>query len=422
MYCPQCGAKLPEEARFCHQCGAEVSAELYRLARGSSQVERKIPYHLKAADYAHPDDEKALEQLRRFRPVTLTRNLVKAWDEPLFRSTVLGQSVRIGPNQFADIHAMVRESAAILDMETPEVFIKHNPFFNALSVGVDRPFIILHSSLVDAMDPDELYYVIGHEMGHIKSQHVLFLSTIYLLLQQAGRLGALLKAPPQLIIAPARQALLGWQRKAEFSADRAGLICCQSSPSAISALIKMAVGSRDLFERLNVQEYLRQGEALRGDHWGRVVEALHDHPLTLNRVNELQAYSRSADYARILSGIAETALAPDGEWRPKKAREALEAGLKALQQAQGTLSGIISGLMGNRDLLEQALHHFDAAVAAAPESEEGTAARFYAALALMLMNRKGEAARGFREFVARYPGHQLAPEATSFLRRLGEAL
>ncbi|MEZ5163959.1 MAG: M48 family metalloprotease [Fimbriimonadaceae bacterium] len=51
----------------------------------------------------------------------------------------------------------------------------NNPFTNVFAGGVQRSYITLRSSIVDALDEDE-EHLIGHELGHIKAGHVLAMS------------------------------------------------------------------------------------------------------------------------------------------------------------------------------------------------------------------------------------------------------
>ena len=42
----------------------------------------------------------------------------------------------------------------------------NDPFTNAMTIGMDKPIIVLNSSLFDLLDEDELRFVIAHELGH----------------------------------------------------------------------------------------------------------------------------------------------------------------------------------------------------------------------------------------------------------------
>ena len=79
----------------------------------------------------------------------------------------MSMSVRCGPNQYQTLHRILQESCKVLDMPEPELYLSSNPFPNAFAGGVERPYITLRSSIVNTMTDEQLYYLIGHELGHI---------------------------------------------------------------------------------------------------------------------------------------------------------------------------------------------------------------------------------------------------------------
>ena len=56
-------------------------------------------------------------------------------------------------------------------------------------------------------------------------------------------------------------ALLTWFRKSKYTADRAGLPVC-GDLDARRAMIKLCLGSKKLFDALNLDEYMKQLEEL----------------------------------------------------------------------------------------------------------------------------------------------------------------
>ena len=51
----------------------------------------------------------------------------------------MSMSVRCGPTQYKTLYGIMRESATVLDMPEPELYITSNPFPNAFAGGVERP-------------------------------------------------------------------------------------------------------------------------------------------------------------------------------------------------------------------------------------------------------------------------------------------
>ena len=83
-----------------------------------------------------------------------------------------------------------RTASGILDAETvPELFVMGDPSFNAWCVGMDKPFILVNSGLVDLMDEDELRWVLAHELGHAMSGHAIYRTILDRLLKTTRTLG-----------------------------------------------------------------------------------------------------------------------------------------------------------------------------------------------------------------------------------------
>ena len=59
---------------------------------------------------------------------------------------------------------------------------------NAMTLGSDKPFIVITTGLVDLLDAEEHRYVIGHELGHVLSGHAVYRTMLYHLTRLATRL------------------------------------------------------------------------------------------------------------------------------------------------------------------------------------------------------------------------------------------
>jgi Zn-dependent protease with chaperone function len=415
MYCPKCGVTTQEDALFCHVCGAKLprlpgpgsapGPDGAQPAAQATKPQRVHPVALTSDQYAHPLDRQSLEGIARFAPVVaVSRAISRYWDEPMVKGQLLGGTVKVGPEQFQEIHAVVSECAAILNMAVPDVFIKHDPTFNAMTLGVERPLVILHSSVVEAFTLDELTYIIGHEMGHIKSEHVLYLSAAYLLTMGARGLADSLFGLGSLVVVPAMQALQAWMRKAELTADRAGLICVQDLGLARRALIKLALGSGALFDRLNIDEYLRQADRASRDEYGRVTEFFQTHPHIANRVRELKYFNESNVYQGILGPGSTERSAGQIE---RLAREGLDRGKQLLNRVGSTVSGFLT----YRSSLDRALAEFNHVVERYPATDAAREALYYKGLTHLNLRQGLDAAKALQSFVLVNPLHELAPEA-----------
>ncbi len=239
--------------------------------------------------YAYGADLAMLRTFEKIPPIELAVSAVVRTYKDLLRNQYLGTTVRVGPDQLARIHTIAKECAFTLGVPMPTVYVANSPFMNAYTFGTnDDSFIVVHARLVDDFSDDELRFVIGHEMGHVQNNHVVYGTALRLL---KGNLLMLFR----ILMPPAEAMLKDWSRKAEITCDRAGLICCRDLDAAMSSFVKMACGSTTLYEELNVETYIEQLEAGR-DGLGRFGELLASHPYLPKRIRALQLFAESRLY------------------------------------------------------------------------------------------------------------------------------
>ena len=255
--------------------------------------------------WEHPLDAAALQSLRRIPGFDLAlRRVFGLIAERTIRLMYLGSAVEVGPDQYPRIHDIYTEVLNTLDApERYQLFISQSPIVNAGAIGMDKPFIVLQSGLVKLMDDNELRYVIGHELGHIMSGHVLYKTMLSLLL----RLGRLAWSNPLSGLAwlGVMAGLMEWDRKSELSADRAGLLAVQDPAEVRRALLMMAGGmeegaSVEAFQE-QARRYEEDGDAL--DSVAKTLSLLgQTHPFPVQRLKELDRWIESGSLESILEG------------------------------------------------------------------------------------------------------------------------
>jgi Zn-dependent protease with chaperone function len=265
---------------------------------------RRILRDIDPGAWEHPADRAALMAARRI-PVfdAVLKTVFGLFGEKPIRLAFQANAVRVGPRQFPEIWANYLEVCETLDVaDPPELFISQTPFVNAGAYGMDRPFIVLNSGAVRLLDRDELTYLLGHELGHVLSGHVLYRTMIVLLMQLATMGFPVVGLAARVVLV----ALLEWQRKAELSADRAGLLALQQPEPTLRALMKMAGGGTP--EETDLNEFLIQADQYRdgGDAADMVFKVLNllgaTHPFHVLRAAELRDWIEAGEYDRILRG------------------------------------------------------------------------------------------------------------------------
>ena len=255
--------------------------------------------------YEHPADRSALVALRKLSGFdTLLRRLAGLFNDRSLRLMFLASSVRASEQQFPELYQSLLDGCYILDLPTvPELFISQDPMVNAMALGADKPFIVITTGMVDLMDPEEIRFVIGHELGHVLSGHAVYRTMLYHLLNLVTRIAWL------PIVLPARGviwALEEWYRKSELSCDRAGLLAGQDIDAARRALMKTAGGSRLVeFNSDAFHQQAREYDAVPDVRDG-LLKLLQlqgtTHPFAVIRFAELDRWADAGEYANILAG------------------------------------------------------------------------------------------------------------------------
>jgi Zn-dependent protease with chaperone function len=256
--------------------------------------------------WEHPADRGALTALRELRGFD---DVVKAffgmWNERGFRLSFLAGGIRVDHRQYPRVYQRFTEAAATLDVaELPELFVTQDPVINGQAIGMDKPFIVITTGAVEKLDDEELRAMLGHEIGHVRSGHAVYRTILMILTRWAASLSWLPVGAIALraIIA----AMYEWWRKAELSADRAGLLAGQDPGASLRLLMKLA-GGGDL-SQIDTAAFLEQ--AADYESGGDLRDSIHKigmttwstHPVPVARASELRKWIDSGEYGRILGG------------------------------------------------------------------------------------------------------------------------
>jgi Zn-dependent protease with chaperone function len=319
---------------------------------------RAILTDISSRAWEHPADRGALVALRKLKGFdTLLKAVAGLFNERAVRLLFLGSAVRVDDRQFQQLHRVLGDVGRVLDVqELPEMYVGNSPFTNAMTVGMNKPFVVLNSSLLELLDEDEMRFVIAHELGHAVSGHAVYQTMLQRLLQLSGVLAAVPLGGLgfRMIVA----ALYEWSRKAELSADRAGLLATQDPATAFRVHMKLASGSRDV-SRLDQASFFAQGQEYldSGDLRDSVLKLLlienQSHPFAVVRAAELRRWVDSGDYTRILGGDYPRRADDDSATVSDAAKEAADSYSEAFRQTQDALGKLVhdaAGFMGSAKL------------------------------------------------------------------------
>lgn len=324
------GVELAELAdAVAEAVGAESSADAVMasssssrtLAMGNASVAPDSLQQLRlrgllANEVRHPLDRR---QTRGLEMVPGLGDAVRRAVGPLEQATYqenLSVSVQVSAKQYPELHETLLRACSILDIsEVPDLYVRQNPVPNAYTLAIQgkRPFVVVHTALLDLMTDAETEAVIAHELGHLKCEHGTWLAAANVLL--AG-VSALPLNPLGPLLEQLQEDLGTWQRAAELSCDRAALLVVQDPWVPLSVLVKLSggasakTGSAPL-PRERLEAFLAQAElfdkaraeaspleatmaaAMRG---GRP----KTHPIPVLRARELKRWADSGQFQQLL--------------------------------------------------------------------------------------------------------------------------
>jgi hypothetical protein len=305
--------------------------------------------------WEHPADRGALVALRKLKGFdTILKAVSGLVNERRVRLAYLGTAVRVDDRQFSGLNRLLGEVGRSLDVdELPEMFVRNSPVTSAMTIGMDKPVIILNSSLLDLLDEEEMRFVVAHELGHALSGHAVYHSLLLRMLALSGVWNSIPGGALSVRVIIA--ALFEWQRKSELSADRAGLLATQDPATAFRVHMKFASGSGDLSELDQTsffaqgQEYLDAGD-LRDSVLKLMLVERTTHPFAVVRAAELRRWVDSGDYTRILSGDYPRREDDAGASMSAAAKEAADGyteTFRSTQDALGKLVHDVAGFLGS---------------------------------------------------------------------------
>jgi Zn-dependent protease with chaperone function len=249
-----------------------------RRAAGAPEEQRE--------GYAYGGDQRVRTALDRLVPVTVAVNATLRFWQALGKNQILGSAALVSERQFPALHAAVRRCADTLQMRPPAVYVAAKGSIRTLGPA-EEALVLIGSGVVDSLSEPELLFLLGRECGHIQNCHSSYLTALYFVSRKAGRV-------VRWVSRPAVLALNGWSRRAEITADRAGLLCAGDLEVAVKVLVKSAVGAK-VFGQIDLEDYLRQ---LAGEQAGvgRFEELLATAPYLPKRVEALRLFARTSRF------------------------------------------------------------------------------------------------------------------------------
>ena len=350
MFCTNCGASLSEQSKFCNQCGqaaktpapgrlclscgtplaqgtlacaacsarhrhcTECGALGLEASIGCPNCGRlpRLPagYEILPSEYEHPSMQPMNQTLRRSVVLNrlaegISQKIGKPWYESCFNS------VETTEKQYGRVHEVAMIAAQRMGfIQAPSVYIEADRGYQSNTYGSEKDaFVNIGTFLPKLLTDRELLFVMGHEFGHLKAHHALWMTvSMFLVGQTRGNLmseGILsyVSNPLKIIESGVESMIMNWMRVADLTADRAALLIGGDFSVAIRTLFLMYFKSRKELDEVNIDEWTKQQEAQASGMTKFSQLMTSSTPYLGLRLRALQEFYESPRYAALRSRI-----------------------------------------------------------------------------------------------------------------------
>jgi len=317
--CPICGSELFEVPSFSQNSLLRiVILFIFAITLVSSiwwvwtkiaynEVTFVVPKDLNTAEIQTSVDIALTEKVNRLAQNRYVKKVIDLyygqWKDQLTLYDAKFLKFEVTKNNYGQLYEMVSQAAFALDVKVPHIYLINDSIPNAYVTGITEPILVIHSELIRLMEPEELLFVIGRELGHIKFKHTLVADIVamsYYALEQLIPTDTL----RGIVTKGALLTFFKWSRESEISADRLGMILVGSEKIATQTLIKLMTGLpvnqiivknfMDLHQKENEAFDLRKIPVL-------LKEVNATHPFIGSRVEALYQYKNSPEYTELFS-------------------------------------------------------------------------------------------------------------------------
>jgi Zn-dependent protease with chaperone function len=263
------------------------------------------PYpNISSKAYEHPADRAATAALKAVPMLdTAVRKLIEWRYERALRQFYMGNSVKVGEQQLPALWAAHTGACRVLDMpEVYDLYVTSGVLGGAQAVGSGKPMVVIDSMLLQRLGPGEQRVVVAHELGHILSNHVVYMTALNILVSAGSGLPFFMGLPFRAV----KAVLLEWYRAAELSCDRAATLAVRD-PRIVCRTLMVTAGAMPA-DSLNLDAFMAQ--AMEYESWDDPTDRVRrffneigqSHTYAVRRVSEVMKWVQGGEYDRIVRG------------------------------------------------------------------------------------------------------------------------
>lgn len=242
------------------------------------------------AAYSFGGETKARRVLSTARPVSMAIEATSRRWKAAARERMLSESTLVTDQSFPELLAASRQAAASLALGCPPIYVASDTSkVDARALGTDAdPYLFIARRYAETLSPPELTAMVGHLLGHVQNNHVLYSTALFYLQHDAVFF-------VRWIVQPAIMALQAWSRRAEISCDRAALLAARDLDVTLSFIVRTGTGKLDT----DVPAFL---DGLESQSSSRFADLFKSYPLVPTRVRALRLFADSMLYRKVSGG------------------------------------------------------------------------------------------------------------------------
>jgi Zn-dependent protease with chaperone function len=263
-------------------------------------------YDIAVSDFQHPKEASSMMTLKNTNG--LEKVVKKFYDlgiENIIKLQYTGSSLKLSKKSFPDLFHLTETACDILNVNTlPELYVHRSEQFTATTLGVDRPMIAISTECLDKLSKQELLFMIGRQVAHIKSQHILYQEIGFIFPELMDALSTITLGLSGVLSSGLKYALFHWAQTAEYTADRGGLLVCQDVYVTKQLFTKLAGLPEKYWATFEVEELDDQARAFEGfteKTFDKFMRFLYGNNLwAIARAQEIINWVDSGEYNQVL--------------------------------------------------------------------------------------------------------------------------
>ena len=201
--------------------------------------------------YLYPGDEAAIQTVNSIpgfeKLLTfISKNSIERYYDIIYTSTYLKLTKKTAP----EIYEMYQRACQSFGVEKmPDIYLHRSYDCSTFLFGIESPKIMISSSLLEMLSPQDLEVFLSADVAAIKAGH----GMIGLLLMVVNSFGGALPVPASLFTYPLYQ----WKRQSYYTYDRARLLYCGDF-DLTAKLIGYGEAPDDIMEKTTFEDRMRQ--------------------------------------------------------------------------------------------------------------------------------------------------------------------